>query len=102
MNSKGFDIAITTIVLIIIGVAVLIGFIFFIKNGFSFFKGGTDPLLETQSLEGARQACGLVCRSENSVSYCCNPISLNGKDTLCTDYSLNVECNIDCSKVVCN
>ena len=101
MNSKGFDIAITTIILIIIGVAVLIGFVLFIKNGFSFFKSGTDPILKTQSLESTRQACELVCRSGNEIAFCCDAIELNGEDIFCNNLELNVDCGIDCSKVVC-
>jgi len=101
MNDRGFDVAITTIVLIIIGVAVLIGLVFFIKGGFSFFKTGTDPLLKTQSIEASRQACELLCRSENERTFCCEPIDMNGEDILCTDSKLDVKCNMDCSKVVC-
>ena len=102
MNSRGFDIAITTIVLIIIGIAVLIGLVFFIKNGFSFFKAGTDPILKTQSLEATRQACELVCRSENVFAFCCESISMNDEEVFCNEDRLNVGCNIDCSKVVCS
>jgi len=101
MDSKGFDIAITTIVLIIIGIAVLIGLIFFVKNGFGFFKSGTEPILKTQSLEATRQACNLVCRSENEVAFCCEAIEFNGEDIFCNSSELNVNCNIDCSFVVC-
>jgi hypothetical protein len=102
MDSRGFDIAITTIVLIIIGVAVLIGLVFFIKGGFGFLKSGTEPILKTQNLEGTRQACGLLCRTENKVAFCCEPISLNGDNVFCEDDRINVACNIDCSSVVCD
>lgn len=101
MNSRGFDIAITTIILIIIGVAVLIGFIFFIKNGFSFFKSGTDPILQTQSLEATRQACELVCRSGNEVSFCCQAIDMNNQQIFCDDELLNVDCSFNCASVSC-
>lgn len=102
MNDRGFDIAITTIILIIIGVAVLIGLVFLVKNGFSFFKSGTEPLLKTQSLEGARQACGLVCRSENERAFCCESVGLNNEKLFCNDAALEVNCNIDCSRVACD
>ncbi|MEK6915246.1 MAG: hypothetical protein AABW89_01735 [Nanoarchaeota archaeon] len=102
MNSKGFDIAITTVILIIIGVAVLIGLIFFVKNGFGFFKEGTDPILRTQSLEATRQACELVCRSGNEIAFCCDNIELNKNAILCNNATLNVGCEIDCTKVSCN
>ncbi|MEK6909042.1 MAG: hypothetical protein AABX23_03260 [Nanoarchaeota archaeon] len=102
MNSRGFDIAITTIILIVIGVAILIGFVFFIKNGFSFFKSGTEPILKTQSLEATRQACELICRSDNEITFCCESMSLNNEEIYCGDSRLNVNCNFDCSKVVCS
>ena len=101
MNTRGFDIAITTIVLIIIGIAVLIGLVFFVKNGFSFFKAGTDPILKTQSLEATRQACGLFCTAENDFAFCCEKIKMNNEEVFCSDRRLNVDCNIDCSSVVC-
>lgn len=102
MNSKGFDIAITTIVLIIIGVAFLIGAIFFVKNGFSFLKSGTEPILKTQGIESTKQACDLVCRSENSFAFCCNPIKMNEDEVYCSDSLINSKCNIDCSSIVCD
>ncbi len=101
MNSRGFDIAITTIILIVIGIAVLIGLIFFVKGGFSFFKSGTDPILQTQSLEATRQACELVCRSGNEVAFCCQSIEMNNQKVLCTDELLNVDCELSCAAVSC-
>lgn len=101
MNSRGLDIAITTIILIIIGVAVLIGFVFFIKNGFGFFKSGTEPLLKTQSLEATRQACDLVCRSSNNFAFCCESMEMNDEEIFCNDVRLNVDCNLNCTAVSC-
>ncbi|MBM3232215.1 hypothetical protein FJZ21_02460 [Candidatus Pacearchaeota archaeon] len=101
MNSRGFDIAITTIILIIISLAVLIGLIFFVKNGFRSFQSTTDPLLKTQSLEGARQACELVCKTENEITFCCESITMDKEDLFCTNSTLGVNCNIDCSIVSC-
>lgn len=101
MNDRGIDLAITTMILIIIGVAVLIGLIFFVRNGFSFLRSGTDPILETQSLEATRQACELVCKTENEISFCCNPIKLNKEEVFCYNSKLNVNCNINCAAVSC-
>ena len=102
MNSKGFDIAITTVILIVIGIAVLIGLIFFIKNGFTLFNAGTEPLLKTQSLEATRQACDLVCKSQNEIAFCCNSLMLNDEEIFCKDGVLSVNCDINCSKIICN
>ena len=102
INSRGFDIAITTIILIIIGVAILIGMVFFVKNGFGFLKSGTEPLLKTQSVEATRQACELICRSENEIAFCCDNVGLNDEQVSCLDKRLGVDCSIDCSEVVCS
>lgn len=102
MNTRGFDIAITTIVLIIIAIAVLIGLVLFVMNGFSFFKSGTEPILRTQSFEATRQACGLFCTADNELAFCCESISMNKEDVFCSDNRLNVNCNIDCSSVECD
>jgi len=101
MNSRGIDIAITTIVLIVIGIAVLIGLVFFVKNGFGFLKSGTEPLLKTESLEATRQACNLLCNADNNAAFCCESISLNNEEMFCNDSRLDVNCNVDCSSVVC-
>lgn len=102
MDSRGLDIAITTIVLIIIGIAVLIGLVFFVKNGFGFLKAGTEPLLKTESLEASRQACELLCRSGNDVAFCCEGLDMNGEDVFCSDAMINADCYIDCSKIACS
>lgn len=101
MDERGLDIAITTIILIIIGVAVLIGLVFFVKNGFGFLKSGTDPILKTQSLEATKQACELVCRSDNELTFCCESISMNDQEVFCYEERLGVDCNINCAAVSC-
>lgn len=101
MNNRGFDIAITTIILIIIGIAVLIGLILFVRNGFDMFSSGTDPILKASNFDAAIQACQLLCKSENSIAFCCESINLDGDKVFCSDERLDVKCNINCAAVSC-
>ncbi|MEK6811850.1 MAG: hypothetical protein AABX96_05040 [Nanoarchaeota archaeon] len=101
-NRKGIEMAVSTVILIIIGIAVLIGLLLLVMKGFDFFKGGTEPILETQEIEAVRQACNILCSAGNEFSWCCKKFDLNGVNVSCIDKSFNSNCRIDCSKVVCN
>ena len=102
MNNKGLELAISTLIVIIIGIAVLIGLLIFITKGFGFLKEGTDPLLRASSVGTMRQACELACQGKDSVTFCCNPFMIEDKPTYCKNGSLNLECSYDCSAVVCS
>ena len=101
MNRKGFEMAISTVVMIIIGIAVLIGLILLVTKGFDFFSKGTEPIANAGSVEAVRQACQISCSAENSNAFCCTKFKLQGKDVFCSNKTVNVDCNINCDNVIC-
>ncbi|MBS3084149.1 hypothetical protein J4423_05065 [Candidatus Pacearchaeota archaeon] len=102
MNRKGMEMAISTIIWIIIGIVVLIGLVVFITKGFGLFKEGTEPVLKTSRNNVVKQACEIACRGEDSRTFCCEPFKVDGKNVYCKNSSLNLDCNYDCSEVVCS
>ncbi len=102
MDRKGFEMAISTIVLIIIGIAVLIGLIIFVTNGFGFLKEGTKPILKTSGIGVVKQACEIACRGEDSFTFCCEQFKVDDDIFYCGNSSLGLECSYDCSNVVCS
>ena len=79
INRKGFEMAVSTVILIIIGIAVLIGLIIFITNGFGFLKEGTKPILKTSGVGIVRQACEIACKGEDSFTFCCEQFKVDNK-----------------------
>lgn len=99
---KGLELAISTIVILVISLAVLIGMIFLIKSGFISFDEGTDPFLRASGASAARAACGIACRAGDAGTFCCQNFSIGREEVLCTNNSLSVDCSLDCSAVVCS
>ncbi|MEK6846721.1 MAG: DUF4377 domain-containing protein [Nanoarchaeota archaeon] len=100
-DKKGLELAISTIVIIVISLAVLIGLIFLIKNGFVSFDEGTDPFLRASGASAAREACGIACRAEDENTFCCESLSIGGEEVFCSDSRLGVDCAINCEGFEC-
>ena len=96
IDKKGLEFAISTIVLLVISLAVLIGLIFLIRGGFISFDRGTGPFLRASGASAAREACGIACRAGDVNTFCCHNFSVGDEEVLCIDSRLNVDCTIDC------
>jgi len=101
MNKRGFELAISTVVVIVISVSVLIGLIFILQEGFEEFQSGTKPILE--SIEGIaiKEACELSCLAENKINYCCKEFDYDSEKIFCKDSRLEIACDLDCAEFVC-
>ncbi len=101
MNKRGIELAISTIVVIVISVVVLIGLILFFRGGFEEFEVGTKSLLE--SIEGIaiKEACELSCSAENKINYCCKEFDYDSEKIFCEDSRLEIGCDLDCADFVC-
>ena len=99
MNKNGFELAISTIILIIIGILVLIGLVIFLKGGFSSFTQSTQPITDATSRVGAQQACRLLCSADDACGYCLHQFTVSGKNTTCP--SITESCSIDCRVIRC-
>lgn len=104
MNRRGFEIAISAIIIIIISIAVLIGLILFLKNGFGWFNSGVEPIADTVGLSAVREACNIACSADNAFVFCCEKFRVNDQNWSCTDSLIGVSCPStfgDCAAVSC-
>ena len=102
LNKKGFEMAISTIVIIIISLFVLVGLLVMIRTGFLSLDKGTSPLLKASSSGAIREACLIACRAEDANTFCCSKFTIDKQNVLCTNGTLDISCEIDCNAVVCS
>jgi len=94
MNKKGEQLAMSSIITIILAVIVLIVLVmsFTVGWGNMFEKlkifGGSDA-------ETAADACGIVCAKMNSYSFCTEKRNVDGEKKTCA------EMNLSCDKITC-
>ena len=69
MNSKGFEMAISTLILIAIGVVLLVALIYTVTVGFDRFNSSTRPFTETSQSIAVRGACDLACKADDKIAY---------------------------------
>ena len=101
LNRKAFELAISTLILIILGIFVLIGIIYAVTNGFETFKSSTDPFLDTTQSSAVKQACSLACQSQDKLTYCCREYKIGETNITCTDDRLEVSCELNCQNYNC-
>ncbi len=102
ISRKGIELAISTLILLVIGVILLLGLVFMLVGGFERFRGSTDPFIDTTESSAVREACRLACTTENYGSFCCTNRTLGDKIVYCTDTLIDVECPAaSCDSVRC-
>ena len=101
MNRKGFELAISIIIILALGVILLVGLIYVISDGFSFFRGSTEPYLDTTESVAVRESCRLACEQGDRLTYCCRNSTIQGTNLGCGDDRLEVGCELDCEDFVC-
>ena len=95
-DKKGIQLAISTVILLILGVFVLIGLILILVMGWDNFKTQIGVILGSETAQ-AQKACKIQCELGNFYDYCCEDKGV-GK---CTDELLKTDCVLDCSEVTC-
>ncbi len=101
MDKKGFELTISTVVIIVIAIALLIGLFVFLNKGFGWFKAGTKPFANSVEVTAIRESCNFACQAQDSLTFCCEEYSLRGNSTSCRDSRLGVRCSINCEDVDC-
>tara|TARA_Y100000310_G_C20625524_1_gene785657 strand:+ start:215 stop:541 length:327 start_codon:yes stop_codon:yes gene_type:complete len=95
-DKKGLQLAISTIILMILGIVVLIGLITILVMGWDNFKMYTGSILGS-STQQARKVCKIQCGLENTYDYCCEDKEIGN----CTTEILQTDCSLDCKDVSC-
>ncbi|MFH1802185.1 MAG: hypothetical protein ABH864_01905 [archaeon] len=102
MNKKGFELAISTLVIIILGILVLVAIIIAVNGGFKVFDNTTDPFTDMTTTNAVKQACQDSCQQESKIIYCCAEYEIDNKPINCTDTRLEIGCTLDCTGFACS
>ncbi|MFH1425152.1 MAG: hypothetical protein ABIG28_00265 [archaeon] len=99
-SKKAFELAISTLILLVLGILVLIAIIVALTGGFDRFKTTTDPYLDTTEAIALKQACELACENKIPSTFCCDKHDLNNEKVTCSDSKLKIACpEIECTNV---
>ena len=102
MDKKALDLAISTLILIVLGILVLIGLAYVLTDGFSTLKSSTKPFLDTTQASSIKQACSIACTSEDRLTFCCRNYTIDSQDIKCFDSRLEINCNtLNCDNFNC-
>ncbi len=98
MDKRGFQLAINTLIIIILGLLVLIALTFVFSGGFKRFS---DMLkgYSGNELDNLRKICKSQCELGNINSFCCEKKKLGDEEISCLDERLHVDCEINCEGV---
>ena len=92
-NKKGMQLAISTLILMILGILVLIGLITILFMGWGDFKTQIKVILGSDMAK-AEKNCKLQCNLENSYDYCCEKKSIQETEYTCLEL-LNEDCGCE-------
>jgi hypothetical protein len=101
MNKKAFELAISTLIIIILGILVLIAIIIAVTGGFDRFRETTSPFTDTTTAQAVTQSCKNACQDGIKLIYCCSEYEIDSQPINCTDPRLEINCQLDCSNFDC-
>ena len=101
MNRKAFELSISMLILLILGVLVLIGVTIFLTKGFGYFDSSSKPFLDTTQSSSIKQACSLACSQSDKLTFCCKEYEIDENKIKCQDNRLEVNCELDCTNFDC-
>ena len=95
-NKRGMELAISTIILLVIGVILLVGLIAILFMGWDDFKTSIGAALGSDMAK-AQRACRIQCDLDNTVDYCSKvTVGTNTYDN-CNDPAIKPkDCSIEC------
>jgi len=99
-DKKGIQLAVSTLILITLGILVLIGLISILIMGWGDFKDNLGAILGSD-IARARKNCQIQCGLENNYDYCCEEKLLGEEKYTCQDELLKGDCVLDCGEVTC-
>jgi|SRR3989344_4671644 len=101
-NNQGLEMAISTLILLVIGLLVLIGLAYVLTGGFKMFKGATGPFIDTTTASAVKQGCSLACTNADKFTFCCKNYTIDGVKVNCGDTRLEVSCGLSCQGFSCS
>jgi len=70
-NKKGFEMAISTIIIIILSLIVLIALILVFTRSTGTFSERISSLLGNSNIDSVRDSCNLLASQQSAYEYCC-------------------------------
>ncbi len=101
MNRKAIELAISTLVLLVLGILVLIGVTYFLTDGFKTLKSSTEPFLDTTQASSIKAGCQLACDNADKYTFCCEKYTIQKEEIRCTDSRLEIQCSLTCADTSC-
>ncbi len=95
-NKKGVELAISTIILLILGILVLIGLVSILVMGWGNFKMYMGAILGSDTAQ-AQKLCKIQCSLDNNYDYCCEEKAVKKETYTCKDEILKGDCSMDCT-----
>lgn len=100
-SKKAFELSISVLIMIVLGVAILIGLIYALTGGFKSFQSSTEPFFDTTESTAIKQACSLACDNEDKLTFCCKEYEIDNTEIKCDDSRLEISCSFGCEAVSC-
>jgi len=104
-DKKGFQLAISTLVIIVISVMVLIVLIIGFTTGWNNFWMTISNFIGGTSIKSAQQSCMIACNNGEDFDYCCieRTVRFSGEkeEIFCFDERLALDCSINCEDIIC-
>lgn len=101
-NKKAFEMTISTLILLILGVVILLALILAVTGGIDRFKSSTKPFLDSAEGTAIKAACQQACNEENKLVYCCQKYEFDNKEITCLDPRLELDCTLTCEADFCS
>ncbi len=101
MNKKGIELAVSTLILIVIGIFVLIGLTYAVTKGFGKLQDEVDDKIGVAEYSKIVGDCNLACTNGDKNSFCCQERELAGEKVMCSNALFDLDCELDCSAVSC-
>ena len=97
-NKRGLQLAISTIILLIIGILILIALVLVFTGTWQKFQDAIRGYSGSE-IDNLNKLCQAQCDLGNKHSFCCEEKLLEGQKITCLDENLDLECNINCEGV---
>lgn len=101
MNRKAMQLAISTLILILLGIILLVAVIVALTGGFDRLTQTTDPFEDSAQASAVKQTCTSACEQESRIIYCCAEYTINEETITCNDPRLELDCQLDCTDFDC-
>jgi hypothetical protein len=102
MNKRGFELAVRTLVIIVLALLILLALSLAFTSSFKRFWQEIKGYF-TSDVEAVIKSCQNSCVMENKYDFCCLKRKVNFNESrekiTCLDERLKIKCDIDCREV---